>query len=71
MEYYGEDPQGPIVVGDGDNNVVVSPDEIPHSSEISRCVLEHFNLNPPSTDLGIESYTQVLTFTVNKFQKLS
>ena len=70
IEYFGEDPQGPAAVGDGDNSVVVSPVEIPHSSEISRCVLEHFNLNQPSTDFGIEIYTQVLTFIVNKLEEL-
>ena len=45
IEYYGEDPQGSISVGNRDNNVVVSPVEIPHSSQITRCVYEHFDPN--------------------------
>ena len=58
IEYYGEDPQGSISVGNGDNNVVVSPAEIPHSSEITRCVYQHFDSNIPSTDFGIGIFTQ-------------
>jgi hypothetical protein len=69
-QYYGEDPHGPISVGNGDNNVIVSPVEIPHTSEITRCVYQHFDPNQPSTDFGIEIFTQVLTFVVNKLEEL-
>lgn len=67
-QYYGEDPHGPISVGNRDNNVVVLPVEMPHASEITRCVYQNFDPNKASTDFGIEIYTQVLAFVVNKLE---
>ncbi len=57
-----EAPQSPVEI--------VSPVEIPHTSEITRCVYQHFDPNQPSTDFGIEIFTQVLTFIVNKLEEL-
>ena len=70
-QYYGEAPHGSISVGNRNNNVVVSPVEIPHASEITRCVYQIFYPNQPSTEFGIEIYTQFLAFVVNKLEELA
>ena len=70
-QYYGEDPHGSISVGSRNNNVVASPVEIPHASEITRCVYQIFYPNQPSTEFGIEIYTQFLAFVVNKLEELT
>ena len=59
-EFYGEDPTGPVVPGDGDNNVVVSPISISHGQELMDMVNQAIDVNRPSSQLGMDVYCEAL-----------
>ena len=61
LELYGEDLQGPCSMFDeGTNNVVVSPDAIPHDQEVAADIYQIIDPNRNSPDMGIDIFIEVL-----------
>jgi len=65
-QFYGEDPDGPRPQSDINGGVVVAPVEVPCNKEITDYVLQQVNVDKPSSQAGIDIYSQVLQLIVQK-----
>ena len=57
---YGDDPEGPSLFKDSENNVVVSPVDIDNSTLVVYIVLEVIDLLEQSDEMGTDIYEKAL-----------
>ena len=67
-EFFGEDPNGPI--NTGDNNVVVTPENLPDGELLTSYVHQRIDVNRVSMKGGIDVYSDVLSLVVNKMEEM-
>ena len=60
LVFYGHDPQGPSPFDDSDNNVTVSPIEIPKQDEVLQILIQEIDPLKSSTDMGMDIYINAL-----------
>lgn len=60
LVFYGHDPQGPSPFDDSDNNVTVSPIEIPKQDEVLQILKQEIDPLKSSTDMGMDIYINAL-----------
>ena len=60
LVFYGHDPLGPSPFHDSDNNVTVSPTEIPKQDEVLQILKQEIDPLKPSTDMGMDIYIDAL-----------
>ncbi|XP_068742975.1 uncharacterized protein [Montipora capricornis] len=60
LVFYGHDPQGPSPFDDSDNNVTVSPVEIPNQDDVLLILRQEIDPLKSSTDMGMDIYINAL-----------
>lgn len=70
MEIYGYDPQGPSPT-EGDNNVIIDPVDISHEDLLKSFVLEHLDPLRPSTEMGVDIYSEDLDLVLQRIEQLA